>query len=115
MKPIGYNINIRIGDHWFLIHPKAVARALLPLGALAHTLSGDYIPVTVLPACGRDCRKITTEDIEQNARDFELRDDVWSRSFLAGKGQSFDRSIYQMIYYHWMFLNLNAWLDPSHV
>ncbi|KAI9794231.1 MAG: hypothetical protein M1816_006157 [Peltula sp. TS41687] len=75
-----YNVNVRIEGHWFLIQLSAVGRIKLTSEAAGIAVSGgDYIPATVLPAF--DC--VTEDIVEHLVQDFELRDDVWSRSFLA--------------------------------
>ncbi|KAI9670874.1 MAG: hypothetical protein M1817_003759 [Caeruleum heppii] len=48
---------------------------------LEATSDGNYVPATILPY--QDSTIVTDEYVEAIARDFEERDDVWSRSFLS--------------------------------
>ncbi|KAI9887011.1 MAG: hypothetical protein M1823_001155 [Watsoniomyces obsoletus] len=79
--------HILIGTHWFLVLPNAIAKikSSQSLVEKESNNEGDYIPATVIPGggSGGGGRNISKEGLENIIRDFEKRDDVWSKNFLA--------------------------------
>ena len=70
-----------VGGRWFFVHPIAVAT--VELAQLEHLSTGQYIPATII-STGLHT-SYSGLKIGEVIKNFERRDDVWSRSFLAGK------------------------------